>query len=77
MSNQMQDVVNQSQPVGSVCGHENSFMRPLVKLNSIMNVWIKRQQQRKQLAQLEQHLLKDVGLTDEQVQREVSKPFWK
>ena len=39
--------------------------------------WVQRAYQRKQLAQLESHLLKDIGLTEEMVAKEVAKPFWR
>jgi uncharacterized protein YjiS (DUF1127 family) len=43
----------------------------------IVNAWIQRSRQRKQLAQLDKHLLDDLGLTKEMVKNEISKPFWK
>jgi len=39
--------------------------------------WVQRARQRKQLAQLSQHLLDDIGLSEEMVAKEVAKPFWK
>ncbi len=39
--------------------------------------WVQRARQRKQLAQLSQHLLDDIGLTEEMVAKEIAKPFWK
>lgn len=39
-------------------------------------VWIERRRQRRALAQLDQHLLDDVGLTREQARHELDKPFW-
>ena len=41
------------------------------------NTWIARSRQRKQLAKLDDHLLKDIGYSRSQVQKEISKPFWK
>ncbi|MCK5918035.1 MAG: DUF1127 domain-containing protein [Cocleimonas sp.] len=46
-------------------------------LFSRVDVWIQRSRQRKQLAQLSQHLLNDIGLTEEMVAKEIAKPFWK
>lgn len=43
----------------------------------VLGLWLAKHQQRKQLAQLESHQLKDLGLTNAQVNTEVSKPFWK
>ena len=42
-----------------------------------LGIWMQRSQQRKHLAQLDKHLLDDIGLTDEMVAKEVAKPFWK
>jgi len=42
-----------------------------------VNTWIARSRQRKQLAKLDDHLLKDIGYSRSQVQKEISKPFWK
>ena len=42
-----------------------------------VDTWVQRSRQRKQLSQLEPHLLKDIGLTEEMVAEEIAKPFWK
>jgi uncharacterized protein YjiS (DUF1127 family) len=42
--------------------------------------WIERSRQRRQLrelADLNNHLLKDIGVSQEQALREASKPFWR
>jgi uncharacterized protein YjiS (DUF1127 family) len=39
--------------------------------------WIVRRRQRRTLAELDEHLLNDVGLSREQAHREAAKPFWK
>jgi uncharacterized protein YjiS (DUF1127 family) len=39
--------------------------------------WADRSRQRKQLARLDGHLLADVGITQEQANVEISKPFWR
>jgi uncharacterized protein YjiS (DUF1127 family) len=39
--------------------------------------WIVRRRQRQALAQLDDHLLDDAGLSREQARREAVKPFWK
>lgn len=77
MSNVTENSIRQSQLVSTVSGHENSFIQSVVKLNNIMSLWISRYRQRIQLAQLEPHVLKDLGLTQEQVYKESLKPFWK
>jgi uncharacterized protein YjiS (DUF1127 family) len=39
--------------------------------------WLERVHQRRQLAQLSDHMLKDIGLTRADVEAELSKPFWR
>jgi uncharacterized protein YjiS (DUF1127 family) len=38
--------------------------------------WFARSRQRRDLAALDAHLLKDIGVTPGQARREASKPFW-
>ncbi|MCX7298470.1 MAG: DUF1127 domain-containing protein [Hyphomicrobiales bacterium] len=40
-------------------------------------VWTVRRRQRRALAELDDHLLNDVGLSPEQAHLEANKPFWK
>ena len=39
--------------------------------------WLERVHQRRHLAQLSDHMLKDIGLTRVDVEAELSKPFWR
>jgi uncharacterized protein YjiS (DUF1127 family) len=39
--------------------------------------WFERARQRRQLQQLGDHMLKDIGLSRADVEAEVSKPFWR
>ena len=39
--------------------------------------WLERSRQRRQLSQLGDHMLKDIGLTRADVDAETSKPFWR
>lgn len=39
-------------------------------------VWLERSRQRRHLAMLSDHMLKDIGLTRADVEAETSKPFW-
>ena len=39
--------------------------------------WLDRMHQRRHLAQLSDHMLKDIGLTRADVEAETSKPFWR
>ena len=42
-----------------------------------MAYWMERSKQRKELARLDDHMLNDIGYTHAEVQKEISKPFWK
>jgi uncharacterized protein YjiS (DUF1127 family) len=39
--------------------------------------WLERVHQRRHLAMLSDHMLKDIGLTRADVEAEISKPFWR
>jgi uncharacterized protein YjiS (DUF1127 family) len=39
--------------------------------------WLERARQRRQLRQLGDHMLKDIGLSRADVEAEASKPFWR
>ena len=39
--------------------------------------WLERARQRRQLQQLGDHMLKDIGLSRADVEAEASKPFWR
>jgi uncharacterized protein YjiS (DUF1127 family) len=39
--------------------------------------WLERVRQRRQLGQLSDHMLKDIGLARADVEVEVAKPFWR
>jgi uncharacterized protein YjiS (DUF1127 family) len=44
---------------------------------AVMLRLIERRRQRLQLSELDDHLLRDVGLTRRDVERECGKPFWR
>jgi uncharacterized protein YjiS (DUF1127 family) len=54
-----------------------SLLHTLAVITGLMQKWIDVQHQRKQLAQLDDHLLQDIGVNKEYVRKELSKPFWK
>jgi uncharacterized protein YjiS (DUF1127 family) len=45
-------------------------------LFALLYTWYVRTRERQALAELDDHLLRDCGLTREQVRDELSKPFW-
>lgn len=52
---------------------EHVFSRTMKALS----LYIQRHRQRKQLAQLDDRLLSDIGISRSQAHREYSRPFWK
>ena len=48
----------------------------LQKVANVVERWIERSHQRRQLALLDKHLLEDIGLNEEQAKTEIAKPFW-
>lgn len=59
--------------------HQNrySLSKKLFSVANILHLWMARSHQRKQLAQLKAHELKDIGLDWESARAEIEKPFWK
>lgn len=49
----------------------------LLAVFDLLCEWQDRQRQRRDLAQLSDEVLHDIGLTRADVEREVSKPFWR
>ena len=57
-----------------------AFTQPqitVIKAMTTLQRWMDRHSERKQLAQLDDHILQDLGLTRGQAITEASKPFWK
>ena len=46
-------------------------------LFGLWHLWHQRWQQRRQLAELDAHLLRDIGVSPRGAFREASKPFWR
>ncbi len=47
-----------------------------VKAGSIVRTWVRRSNDRRMLAQMNEHMLKDIGLTRFDVTIEADKSFW-
>ena len=45
--------------------------------NQILNTWRRRARERRELAYLDHRTLRDLGLSESQVQFEANKPFWR
>lgn len=54
-----------------------SFAQSLVDLWQVLENWANRRRQRYALMELDDHLLKDIGLTRAQAVNEYHKPFWR
>ncbi|MEM6487991.1 MAG: DUF1127 domain-containing protein [Pseudomonadota bacterium] len=46
-------------------------------LLTLLAAWQSRMRSRRRLAEMDAHLLRDIGLSDEQVRNELEKPFWR
>jgi uncharacterized protein YjiS (DUF1127 family) len=44
---------------------------------NLIRLWRRRVHERRQLVQLDLHLLRDIGVTLSDAQREAAKPFWR
>jgi uncharacterized protein YjiS (DUF1127 family) len=54
-----------------------SLLHALSVISSLIQKWIDVAHQRKQLAELDAHMLHDIGINEEFVRKEINKPFWK
>ena len=55
---------------------KNLFVLELAHAMAQLRVWKQRVQARRQLAEMDERLLRDIGLSAEQALREAGKPFW-
>jgi uncharacterized protein YjiS (DUF1127 family) len=53
------------------------FRGIVMRLIERLAVWHERSRQRYHLATLDDHILKDIGLSRADVTREIDKPFWR
>jgi len=53
------------------------LVKKLETIPQVLNTWNNRQRGRKQLANLPNYLLKDIGLNRHDVENEINKPFWR
>ena len=68
----------------SFASTRSTFKRPLaavrqgfVAILDILLLWQRRADERTWLGQMDDHMLKDIGLNRVDVMRETGKPFWK
>jgi len=53
------------------------FLRAIRRIPHTVSVWVMRVESRHALAMLSDHVLRDIGLTRNDVDRELLKPFWR
>ncbi len=71
----MRHSLNKEAAVGAPpCARHPSWMR---LVQALVHGWAERSRQRGRLAKLDDVALRDIGLTRQDVQREISKPFWR
>ncbi len=79
----MQTISRQPELTGALATHGRHPPRPwrpagaARRVLESLFVWQERARQRHALAELDERLLKDIGLSRADVAREVSKPFWR
>lgn len=52
-------------------------LQAVVGVFDLVSIWQERRRQRLTLARLDDRMLHDIGLTNSDVDREISKPFWR
>ncbi|MGE5146466.1 MAG: DUF1127 domain-containing protein [Candidatus Eiseniibacteriota bacterium] len=48
-----------------------------VRATDTVYLWLERARDRDKLAGLDAHILKDIGIGRSEIEREISKPFWR
>jgi uncharacterized protein YjiS (DUF1127 family) len=61
----------------AVAGHDLPDGSRMRSLGRRIALWIERTGQRQALAGLDDHMLRDIGITRVEVARECGKPFWR
>ena len=55
---------------------QNAIAKYLSQLFHALEIWGNRYRQRRQLAEMDQERLRDMGIGPSEVSREIAKPFW-
>ncbi len=60
---------------------EHTFARPAQRpgggIASLLRAWIERSRMRRDLSRMDDRALRDIGVSREDLYREVEKPFWR
>lgn len=77
IENKIHNNLNECLPVFETTSRY-SHLRVFIK-NTIKKVafWMERSKQRRELAELDDHMLEDIGYSHTEVQKEIAKPFWR
>lgn len=62
---------------GCFADAELNVLKPVKRFICMLDVWSERREERKQLAQLNTRLLKDMGISSADAMQESAKPFWR
>jgi uncharacterized protein YjiS (DUF1127 family) len=62
---------------GHALVHQNDSSSLANGLMDTARIWIARSRQRRELGELTGDILKDIGVSREEAQREAAKPFWR
>ena len=54
-----------------------AFVHTIRRTPHIASLWFRRVESRRAMAMLSDHVLRDIGLTRNDVERELLKPFWR
>ena len=54
-----------------------AFIRTIRRMLHTVWLWFRRAESRRAMAMLSDHVLRDIGLTRNDVERELLKPFWR
>ena len=54
-----------------------AILGPVLRIASLLNVWEKRMVERQNLAEMDDRILRDMGIDRMSATREAEKPFWR
>ncbi len=63
--------------VSSFAARQNFLTAYLKDILALLPIWAERIKARRELAQLDMHMMDDIGLNYEEMHKEISKPFWR
>lgn len=65
-----------SLPLQTIAPRRPLIAALVVRFARVTSVWITRRRTRKHLSELDDHMLKDIGITRTQARKEAARPFW-